>query len=70
MVKSIAADVLEGLQTKVTTLEKENKDFRERVEKLEAKADAAEQYSHRNCLGIAGVSEDEAADTEAYHKRL
>ena len=66
MVKSIVTGVLEGLQTKVTTLETENKDLRERVEKLEAKADAAEQNSRRNCLRIAGVSEEEAADTDAY----
>ena len=58
--------VLEGLQTKVATLEKENQDLRDRVEKLEAKADAAEQYSRRNCLRITGVPEDKAADTDRY----
>ena len=61
MASSIVTGVLEGLQTKVATLEKENQDLRDRVEKLEAKADAAEQYSRRNCLRIAGVPEDQAA---------
>ena len=51
---------------RVSKLEKENKDLRERVEKLEAKADAAEQYSRRNCLRIAGVPENQAADTDGY----
>ena len=49
MVNSIVTGVLDGLRDKVTKLEKENKDLRERVEKLEAKADVAEQYSRRNC---------------------
>ena len=66
MASSIVTGVLEGLQTKVATLEKENMDLRDRVEKLEAKADAAEQYSRRNCLRIAGVPEDQAADTDRY----
>ena len=66
MANAIVTSVLEGIQTKVSTLEKENQDLRERVEKLEAKADAAEQYSRRNCLRIAGVPENEAADTDSY----
>ena len=66
MANAIVTGVLEGIQTKVSTLEKENQDLRERVEKLEAKADAAEQYSRRNCLRIAGVPENEAADTDSY----
>ena len=66
MVNSIVTGVLDGLRDKVTKLEKENKDLRERVEKLEAKADVAEQYSRRNCLRIAGVPEDQAADTDSY----
>lgn len=66
MANTIVTGVLEGIQTKVSTLEKENKDLRERIEKLEAKADAAEQYSRRNCLRIAGVPENEAADTDSY----
>ena len=64
MVRSVVTGVLGGIQTKVTSLEKEYKDLRERVEKLEAKADAAIQYSRRNCLRIVGVSEDD--DTDAY----
>ena len=66
MTNTIVTGVLEGLQNKVSKLEKENKDLRERVEKLEAKADAAEQYSRRNCLRIAGVPENQAADTDGY----
>ena len=66
MANAIVTGVLEGIQTKVSTLEKENQDLRERVEKLEAKADAAEQYSRRNCLRIAGVPENDAADTDSY----
>ena len=66
MANAIVTGVLEGIQTKVSTLEKENQNLRERVEKLEAKADAAEQYSRRNCLRIAGVPENEAADTDSF----
>ena len=51
---------------KVASLEKENKDLRERVEKLEVKVEAAEQYSRCKCLRIAGVPENQAADTDAY----
>ena len=66
MTNSIVNGVLEGLRNKVASLEKENKDLRERVEKLEVKVEAAEQYSRRKCLRIAGVPENQAADTDAY----
>ena len=40
-------------------LKTENKDLKARVDKLEAAAEAAEQYSRRNYLLISGISEEE-----------
>lgn len=71
MVTSIVNGVLEGLQSAIsaTTLENrrlssENKELKTRVADLEAKVDAAEQYSRRNCLRVAGVPEPTNGQTE------
>ena len=64
LTKSIVNGVLEGLNTTIVSLQKENSELRARVSVLEAKADAAEQYSRRNCLRVAGVKEDTSENTD------
>ena len=66
LVKSIVEGVLEGLQSKVKTLESENAELRQKIQQLEAKTDLAEQYSHRNCLRISGVPETADENTDDY----
>ena len=71
IVDNIVKGVIMGLQERITSLEKSNKDLKDtnvsltaRVTFLEAQADQAEQYSRRNCLRISGVPEtpDESTD--------
>ena len=71
LVDNIVKGVITGLQERITSLEKSNKDLQDtnvsltaRVALLEAQADQAEQYSRRNCLRISGVPEtpDESTD--------
>lgn len=50
LVSSIVEGVLQGLQSKVASLEKENTELKQRVGALETALDSAEQYSRRNCL--------------------
>ena len=54
LINSIVQGVLAGLQTKVGVLETENAALKNRVDKLEASLESAEQYSRRNCLKISG----------------
>ena len=70
IIRPIVDGVLQGLKDTVETLQKENLDLKSMVEKLEAKLDAAEQYSSRNCLRIAGVQENTTEDTDAYVMEL
>ena len=70
IIRPIVDGVLQGLKDTVETLQKENLDLKSMVEKLEAKLDAAEQYSRRNCLRIAGVQENTTEDTDAYVMEL
>ena len=62
LINSIVAGILEGLNLKIGALEKENKELKQRVMKLEDAADQAEQYSRRNCLKISGVPENDASE--------
>ena len=64
LTKSIVNGVLDGLTSTIVSLQKENSELRARVSALEAKADAAEQYSRRNCLTVAGVKEDTSENTD------
>ena len=66
MISSIVKGVLDGLTSHVKAVEKENESLRTRVAFLEAKSDAAEQYSRRNCLRIAGVPENATENTDTY----
>ena len=66
LVSSIVQGVLQGLQTKVATLENENADLKNRVATLETALDNAEQYSRRNCLKISGVPETTELGTDDY----
>ena len=73
MITAIIDGVVEGLtttvhnlQSQVNELQKENADLKQRVTLLETKADAAEQYSRRNCLRISGVPEDSSENTDVY----
>ena len=73
MITAIIDGVVEGLtttvhnlQSQVNELQKENADLKQRVTSLETKADAAEQYSRRNCMRISGVPEDSSENTDVY----
>ena len=66
MVNTIVSGVVEGLNLTIQSLQKENRGLKARVELLEAKVDAAEQYSRRNCLRIAGVPENQSENTDVY----
>ena len=66
MISFIVKGVLDGLTSHVKAVEKENESLRTRVAFLEAKSDAAEQYSRRNCLRIAGVPENATENTDMY----
>ena len=71
IVDNIVKGVITGLQERITSLEKSNKDRQDtndsltaRVAFLAAQADQVEQYRRRNCLRISGVPEtpDESTD--------
>lgn len=71
MVTNIVTGVLQGLQDRISSLEKsnnelkkENKSLASKVAVLESKADQAEQYSRRNCLRISGFTEDDNIPTD------
>ena len=66
MIGSIVEGVVKGLTDTINSLQKENQDLKTRVQKLAAKVDAAEQYSRRNCLRIAGVPENPLENTDVY----
>lgn len=66
LVKSIVSGVLEGLNAKIASLEGENMQLRQRVQRLEEATDTAEQYSRRNCLRITGAAESDNEDTDDY----
>lgn len=70
MVSSIISGVLEGLESTIKSLQKENAELKAKIEILEAKVDNAEQYSRRNCLRIAGVPEDQQENTDEYVTKL
>ena len=64
MVSSIITGVLEGLQSKITSLEVENSQLRSRVDLLESKVDKTEQYSRRNCLRLSGINETDGESVD------
>lgn len=66
MIGSIVKGVLDGLTSHVKAVEKENESLKTRVALLEAKSDAAEQYSRRNSLRITGVPENATENTDTY----
>ncbi|XP_060570971.1 uncharacterized protein LOC132729266 [Ruditapes philippinarum] len=70
-VESIVKGVVDGLQLQINTLQKENEDLKStnlalttRIDVLELRADAAEQYSRRDNLRITGVSENKDENTD------
>ena len=70
-VKDIIDGVISGLSANIKTLtdenvklKKENTDLRTRVDKIETAAEAAEQYSRRNCIRVSGIPEEEGEDTD------
>ena len=72
LVTSIVDGVLSGINTKmqtmedqITNLKKENSTLNSRVQKLESAAEAAEQYSRRNCLRVSGIGENTFENTDA-----
>ena len=71
LVDTIVKGVVTGLQDRIESLEKSNKNLQKtndlltaRVTLLEAQADQAEQYSRRNCLRISGVPETPDENTD------
>lgn len=68
MINTIVSGVVQGLNLTIQSLEKENRGLKARVELLEAKVDAAEQYSRRNCLRIAGVPENPSENTDVCYR--
>ena len=64
LVTSVVNGVIAGLKSTISSLEKENSDLRKKVVDLEGRADAAEQYSRRNSLRVAGIPEETNEDTD------
>ena len=53
-----------ALQNEIRQMRVESNELNSRIVTLETKADAAEQYSRRNCLRVAGVPEPTGGQTE------
>ena len=66
MISSIVEGVVSGLNSTIASLRQENAELKARIEMLENRAEAAEQYSRRNCLRIAGVPENQSENTDVY----
>ena len=64
LVTSVVNGVIAGLKSTISSLEKENSDLRKKVVDLEGRADAAEQYSRRNSLRVAGILEETNEDID------
>ena len=64
LVSNIVEGVLHGLSSKITSLEGENKQLKDKVIALENKADRAEQYSRRNCLRLSGIPESKGESVD------
>ncbi|XP_060581807.1 uncharacterized protein LOC132738341 [Ruditapes philippinarum] len=70
-VESIVKGVVDGLQLQINVLQKENEDLKAtnlalstRIDILELRADATEQYSRRDNLRITGISENKDENTD------
>lgn len=55
---------IDSLKTENNTLKRDNEALKSRVSKLETAAEAAEQYSRRNCLRISGYREEQNENTD------
>ena len=64
LVTSVVNGVITGLKLTTSSFEKENSDLRKKVVDLEGRADAAEQYSKRNSLRVAGIPEETNEETD------
>ncbi|KAH3801119.1 hypothetical protein DPMN_154765 [Dreissena polymorpha] len=68
VVQSLIAQIIRGinesLNTKITSLECENKVLKDQIFELQVQTDRAEQYSRRNCLRVSGIPETEKVDTD------
>ena len=63
MVSSIVEGVVSGLNSTIASLRQENAELKARIEMLENRAEAAEQYSRRNCLRIAFLRTSQRTET-------
>ena len=66
MISSIVEGVVSGSNSTIASLRQENAELKARIEMLENKAEAADQYSRRNSLRIAGVPENQSENTDVY----
>ena len=64
LVNSIVSGVLSGLNSRIPSLENENRQLQQRIQQIETAADNSEQYSRRNCLRISGIQETDAENTD------
>ena len=55
---------IDSLKTENKSLKRDNEALKSRVSKLETAAEAAEQYSRRNCLRISGYREEQNENTD------
>lgn len=77
MVSAIVTNVLDGVNSKMSTIQDENKVLKDRVELLEKKiellekqGDTANQYSRRNCLRVSGIKESDGESMDEIVKHL
>lgn len=77
MISAIVNNVLDGVNSKMSTIHDENKVLKDRVEQLEKKieqlekqGDTANQYSRRNCLRVSGIKESDGESMDEIVKCL
>ena len=66
MISSVVDGLVSGLNSIIASLRQENAELKARIEMLENRAEAAEQYSRCKCLRIAGVPENQSENTDIY----
>lgn len=77
MVKTIMNEVVKDVNTKMSSIERENSVLKDRVKQLENRVDVLEkqgdtsnQYSRRNCLRVSGIRESDDENMDEIFKKL